>query len=201
MLLNDNFLTEDEFYDKMRMEILDDQKFQTISESVAGVLGFSALALLGGFGGALIAKSRENKKGKIKGFFKRIFGKKSEFDFDANKGRAVVKREQDKAKEAQERFPEVFKAIKVGDWDEAEFLFKKSNYTDNPEMIKAVAMAICDKLGEPPLYVYPSGNEAYFKCKQIVGIKYAKAITQAVIAAMKQKKSYISIADADIDNV
>lgn len=201
MDLNNNFLTEEEFYNNLRMEVLDDNRFQTISESVATILGFSALALLGGFGGALIAKSRENKKGKIRGFFKRLFGKKKSFDFDTNKNRAVVKREQDKARIAQDRLPEVFDAIKHDDWDEAEMLFKKSNYTDNPEMIKAVAMAICDKLGEPPLYIYPTGNEAYFKCKQIVGMKYAKALTQAVIAAMRQNKSYNSIANVDIDNI
>ena len=197
MLLNDNFLTEDEFYDKMRMETLDDQKFQTISESVAGILGFSALALLGGFGGALIAKSRENKKGKVKGFFKRIFGRKKEFDFDSVKGKPVVKREIDKAKDAEERIPEVFKAIKMGDWDEAEMLFKKSNYTDNPDVIKAVALAISDKIGEPPLFVYPSGNETYFKCKQILGMKYAKALTQSVMVALKQNKNYYK--DIELD--
>lgn len=198
MTLNSNFLTEEEFYDKIRTEVMDDNRFRaSINESV---LGFAGLALLAGFGGALLAKSSENKRGKIKNFFRRIFGKKKELDFDSIKGRAVVKREQDKAKNAEERFPEVFKAIRMGDWDEAERLFKNSEYTDNTEMVKAVAMAICDKVGEPPLYVYPSGNEAYFKCKKIVGMKYAKAITQAVLAAMKQKKSYINITDTDIDN-
>lgn len=201
MILNNNFLTEDEFYDRMKMDILDDRKFQEASLISEGVLGITALALLAGFGGALIAKSSENKKGKVKSFFKRLFGKKKEFNFDSNEHRAAVKREQEKAKTAQARFPEVFKAIEMGDWDEAEKLFKDSNYTDNTEMIKAVAMAICDKLGEPPLYVYPSGNEAYFKCKKIVGMKYAKAITQSVLAAMKQNKGYVSIADADIDNI
>ena len=201
MLLNTNFLTEDEFYDNLRMEVMDDQKFNKtalISESTLGIVG---LALLAGFGGALIARTRDNKKGKVRGFFRRLFGKKNKFDFDSNKQRAIVKREQEKAKAAQDRIPEVFRAIKEGDWDEAEFLFKKSDYTDNPDVIKAVAMAICDKLGEPPLYVYPTGNEAYFKCKQIIGMRYAKAITQSVIAAMRQNKSYVSIADADIDNV
>lgn len=199
MLLNTNFLTEEEYYNNLRLEVIDDQKFQVISESVASILGFTALAMLAGFGGSLIAKSRENKKGKIRNFFRRIFGKKKNFDFDENKARAVVKREQEKAKSAEARFPEVFKAIKMGDWDEAERLFKNSDYTENTEMVKAVAMAICDELGEPPLYVYPSGNEAYFKCKKILGIKYAKAITQAVLAAMKQHKGYFSIADAEIE--
>lgn len=199
MLLNTNFLTEEEYYNNLRLEVIDDQKFQVISESVASILGFTALAMLAGFGGSLIAKSRENKKGKIRNFFRRIFGKKKNFDFDENKARAVVKREQEKAKSAEARFPEVFKVIKMGDWDEAERLFKNSDYTENTEMVKAVAMAICDELGEPPLYVYPSGNEAYFKCKKILGIKYAKAITQAVLAAMKQHKGYFSIADAEIE--
>ena len=197
MILNSNFLTEEEFYDRLRTETLDDQKFQTISESIAGILGFAGLALLGGFGGALISKMRENRKGKVKGFFKRIFGKKKQFDFDAIKNRSVVKREENKAKAAEERLPEVFKAIKMGDWDEAEMLFKKSNYTDNPEMIKAVALAISDKIGEPPLYIYPSGNETYFICKQILGMKYAKALTQSVMVALKQNKNYYK--DIEVD--
>ena len=201
MILNNDFLTEEEYYDKLMLDVLDDRRYKTISESVATLLGFSALALLGGFGGALIAKSREKKQGKIKSFFKRLFGKKKEFDFDYNKKRAVVKREQDKAKSAEDKIPEVFRAIRMDDWDEAETLFKNSPYTDNVDVIKAVSMAICDKLGEPPLFVYPQGNEAYFKLKKIVGMRYAKAITQAVIVAMKQNKSYNSIADADIDDV
>ena len=201
MILNNDFLTEEEYYSKLMLDVLDDKRYKTISESVATLLGFSALALLGGFGGALIAKSRENKKGKIRGFFRRLFGKKKSFDFDYNKKRAVVKREQDKAKSAEDKIPEVFRAIRMDDWDEAETLFKNSPYTDNVDVIKAVSMAICDKLGEPPLFVYPQGNEAYFKLKKIVGMKYAKAITQALIVAMKQNKSYNSIADADIDDV
>jgi len=188
MILNNDFLTEDEYYDRLRMETLDDSKFSVISESVAGLLGFTALALLGGFGGALIAKSHESKKGKVKGFFKRIFGKKKDFDFDTNKNRAVVKREQDKAKIAEEKIPEVFKAIKMEDWDEAERLFENSKYSDNVEVIKAVIMAISEVVGEPPLFVYPSGNDTYFKCKKVVGMKYAKAAAQAVVVAMKQQK-------------
>ena len=49
-------------------------------------------------------------------------------------------------------------------------------------------MAISETVGEPPLFVYPSGNETYFKCKKVVGMKYAKAAAQAVIVAMKQQK-------------
>ena len=91
MILNNDFLTEDEYYDRLRLETLDDRKFDAASTISESVLGFTALALLGGFGGALIAKSVGNKKGKVKGFFKRIFGKKKEFDFDANKNRAGLK--------------------------------------------------------------------------------------------------------------
>lgn len=188
MILNNDFLTEDEYYDRLRLETLDDKKFNAASTISESVLGFTALALLGGFGGALIAKSVGNKKGKVKGFFKRIFGKKKEFDFDANKNRAVVKREQDKIKIAEEKIPEVIKAIKMEDWDEAERLFDASKYTDNIDVIKAVIMAISEVIGEPPLFVYPSGNDTYFKCKKVVGMKYAKAAAQAVVVAMKQQK-------------
>ena len=189
MILNNDFLTEEEYYDRLRLETLDDNRFSIISESVAGLLGFTALALLGGFGGALIAKSHESKKGKVKGFFKRIFGKKKEFDFDTNKNRAVVKREQDKVKDAESKIPEVFKAIRMEDWDEAERLFDASKYTDNTDVIKAIIMTISEVVGEPPLFVYPSGNDTYFKCKKVVGMKYAKAAAQAVVVAMKQQKS------------
>lgn len=188
MILNNDFLTEDEYYDRLKLETLDDSKFSVISESVASLLGFTALAMLGGFGGALIAKSRENKQGRIRGFFKRIFGKKKEFDFDTNKNRAVVKREQDKVKDAESKVPEVFKAIRMEDWDEAERLFDASKYTDNIDVIKAIIMAISEVIGEPPLFVYPSGNDTYFKCKKVVGMKYAKAAAQAVVVAMKQQK-------------
>ena len=188
MILNNDFLTEDEYYDRLKLETLDDSKFSVISESVAGLLGFTALAMLGGFGGALIAKSKENKKGRIRNFFKRIFGKRKEFDFDTNKNRAVVKREQDKVKDAESKVPEVFKAIRMEDWDEAERLFDASKYTDNIDVIKAVIMAISEVIGEPPLFVYPSGNDTYFKCKKVVGMKYAKAAAQAVVVAMKQQK-------------
>ena len=198
MILNTNFLTEDEFYDKLRMEVLDDNKFKaSINE---GVLGFTAVALLAGLGGALLAKSSAKKEGKVKGFFKRIFGKKKEFDFDDIKGKAIVKRELDKAKDAEHKIPEVFDAIKHSDWDEAEMLFKKSVYTENTDVIKAVALAISDKLGEPPLYIYPSGNDTYFKCKQILGMKYAKALTQSVMAALKQNKGYYKdVKELDLD--
>ena len=40
------------------------------------------------------------------------------------------------------------------------------------------------------MFVYPSGNEVYFNLKKVLGIKYAKAITDSVIAAMKTDKSY-----------
>lgn len=190
MIVNGTFLTEDEYYDNLRLEVLDDKKFSTITESLAGILGFAGLALAAGYGGALLSKSRSSKRGKIRDFIKRIFGKKKEYDFDIEKNRAVVRRELDKAKSAEGRLPEVFRAIKNEDWDEAEKLFKESNYTENPEMIKAVALAITDQLGEPPLFVYPQGNNTYFKCKKILGMKYAKAITQAVLATLRKNKAF-----------
>ena len=188
MIINYKYHTKVEYHDRPKLQTKDESKCSVISERVASLLGFTALAMLGGFGGALIAKSRENKQGRIRGFFKRIFGKKKEFDFDTNKNRAVVKREQDKVKDAESKVPEVFKAIRMEDWDEAERLFDSSKYTDNIDVIKAIIMAISEVVGEPPLFVYPSGNETYFKCKKVVGMKYAKAAAQAVIVAMKQQK-------------
>ena len=198
MIVNNTFLTEDEYYDKLRLEVLDDNKFMaSLNESV---LGFTALALLAGFGGAMLAKTADNKQGKVKGFFKRIFGKKKSFDFDAVKGKSVVKREDEKAKEFKNSLKDVFEAIDHSDWDEAERLFKDSKYTDNADAVKAVALAITDKTGEPPLFIYPTGNDTYFLCKKILGIKYAKALAQSVLAALKQNKGYYKdVSDIDID--
>ena len=84
----------------------------------------------------------------------------------------------------------VFDAVDQGDWDEAEKNFKESRYTDNTDAIKVIALAITDKIGEPPLFVYPSGNETYFVCKKILGMKYAKALAQSVVVALKQNKGY-----------
>ena len=190
MILNTNFLTEEEYYDKLRMEVLDEGFLGTILKGAASVLGYSGLTMLAGLGAVMIAKSTVSKEGKINKFFHRVFGKNNNLDFDAIKEKAVVRREINKAKDAEHKIPEVFEAIKHSDWDEAEMLFKKSGYTENTDVIKAIALAISDKLGEPPLYVYPSGNETYFKCKQILGIRYAKALTQSVMAALKQNKEY-----------
>ena len=188
MIVNNTFLTEDEYYDKLRMEVLDDNKFMaSLNENV---FGFTALALLAGFGGAMLAKTANGKRSKVKGFFKRIFGKKKELDFDAIKGKSVAKREEDKAKEFKNSLKDVFEAIDHSDWDEAEKLFKDSKYTENVDAIKAVALAIADKTGEPPLFIYPTGNDTYFLCKKILGMKYAKALAQSVLAALKQNKSY-----------
>lgn len=188
MLLNTNFLTEDEYYDRMRMEVLDDNKFRASIDE--GVLGVTGLVMLAGLGGALLAKSATKKHGKIRNFFKRIFGKKKNIEFDAIKGKAVVKRELDKEKEFKIMLKDVFNAVEQADWDEAERLFENSSLSDNPDAIKAVALAITDKLGEPPLFVYPSGNETYFVCKKVLGMKYAKALAQSVVVALKQDKSY-----------
>lgn len=188
MILNTNFLTEEEYYNRLSIEVMDDNKFRaSINE---GILGFTGLAMLAGLGGALLAKSATNKHGKIRNFFKRIFGKKKKFDFDTIKGKAVVKRELDKSEEIKIVLQDVFTAIDHSDWDEAEKLFKDSRYVDDVNAIKAIALAITDKIGEPPLFVYPSGNETYFVCKKVLGMKYAKALAQSVLVALKQDKGY-----------
>jgi hypothetical protein len=190
MITNTTFLSEDEYYNNIKTEVLNEGLFKTIIQGAATLLGYTGLFTLGCFGATLIAKSAVSKEGKINKFFKRIFGKKKNLDFDAVKGKPVVKREIAKAESYNERLREVFDAVEAEDWDNAERAFKASNYTDNVEAIKAVALKITDKTGEPPLFVYPQGNNTYFLCKRILGMKYAKALAQSVLAALKQNKSY-----------
>ena len=190
MILNTNFLTEDEYYNKLKMEVLDEGVFGALLKGAATLLGYGGLTVFAGLGAALLANSAISKEGKINRFFRRIFGKKEDLDFDSVRGKAIVKREIDKSKELRNALKDVFDAIEHSDWDEAEKNFKNSKYVENPNAIKAVALAITDKVGEPPLFVYPSGNRTYFLCKKILGMKYAKALAQSVLAALKQNKGY-----------
>ena len=200
MMLNTNFLTEEEYYDNLKKQVLDEGIIGSLLKGAATLLGYSGLTVFAGLGAAMLAKSAVSKEGKVNRFFRRIFGDKKNLDFDAIKGRAVVKREDNKAKEFKMALQDVFNAIEHSDWDEAERVFKDSKYVENPDAIKAVALAITDKMGEPPLFVYPSGNETYFVCKKILGMKYAKALAQSVLAALKQNKSYHNdIKELDLD--
>lgn len=200
MLLNTNFLTEDEYYNNLKMEVLDEGMFGGIIKGAASVLGYTGLAVFAGLGATMLARSVVSKEGKINKFFRRVFGNKKNLDFDAVKGKAVVKRELSKADSYKERLKDVYEAIDHKDWDEAERLFKASKYTEDVDAIKALAIAITDKIGEPPLFVYPSGNETYFICKKILGMKYAKALANAVLAALKQNKSYHNdVREIDLD--
>lgn len=188
--LNTSFLTEEEYYDNIRKEVLDEGFFGALIKGAATLLGYAGIGAFAGIGLAMIAKSTVSNHGKINNFFRRIFGKKKDLDFDAVKGRAVVKREISRSESFEDRLPEVYKAIGQEDWEEAEKLFKDSRYVDNPAAIKALAIKITDKVGEPPLFIYPQGNRTYFICKKIFGMRYAKALTQSVLAALKQNKSY-----------
>ena len=200
MILNTNFLTEEEYYNNLKMQVLDEGILGTILQGAASLLGYTGLTVFAGLGAVMLAKSAVSKEGKINRFFRRIFGSKKNLDFDAVKGKTVVKRELAKADSYKERLKDVYEAIDQKDWDEAEKRFKASKYTDDIDAIKAIAIAITDKVGEPPLFVYPSGNETYFLCKRILGMKYAKALANAVIAALKQNKSYHNdVRELDLD--
>lgn len=200
MIVNTNFLTEEEYYNDLKTQVLNEGFFSALIKGAATLLGYSSLAVFAGFGIALLANSATSKEGKINKFFRRIFGKKRNLDFDAVKGRTVVKRETAKAGSYNEKLKEVYTAIENEDWDTAENLFKASKYTDDPGAIKAVALRITDKTGEPPLFVYPQGNMTYFLCKKILGMKYAKALTQSVLAALKQNKTYYKdVSDLDLN--
>lgn len=200
MIVNTTFLSEDEYYDNLKMQVLDEGLFGSLIKGAATLLGYTGLAVFAGFGAALLGKSMVSKEGKINKFFRRIFAKKKDLDFDAIKGRPVVKREAAKAESYNEKLKDVYEAIDQQDWDEAESRFKNSKYVDDPEAIKAVALKITDKVGEPPLFVYPQGNQTYFLCKRILGMRYAKALAQSVLAALKQNKGYYKeVSDSDIN--
>lgn len=190
MELNTNFLTEEEYYNGLRKEVLDEGIIASILKGAATLLGYSTLTMFAGIGTAMLAKSALSKEGKINNWFKKIFGEKKNLDFDAIKGKSVIKREYDKADDMKEKLADVYTAIDNDDFDEAEKLFKSSKYTENIPAIKAVAIKLTDKLGEPPLFIYPQGNKTYFMCKKILGIRYAKALASSVLAALKQNKSY-----------
>lgn len=190
MEINTNFLTEEEYYDNLRKEVLDEGILSSILRGAASLLGYSTLTMFAGIGAAMLAKSAVSKEGKINNWFKRIFGSKKNLDFDAVKGKPVTKREYDKADDLKEKLADVYTAIEHDDFDEAERLFKASRYTEDIPAIKAVALRLTDKIGEPPLFIYPQGNRTYFACKKILGIRYAKALANSVLAALKQNKSY-----------
>lgn len=200
MIVNTTFLTEDEYYDNLRMQVLDEGFFGSLIRGAATLLGYTGIALFAGFGVALLGRSIVSKEGRINKFIRRIFTKKKDLDFDAVRGKAVVKREVAKAESYNEKLKDVYEAIEHADWEEAERKFKDSRYVDDPEAIKAVALKITDKVGEPPLFVYPQGNQTYFLCKKILGMKYAKALAQSVLAALKQNKGYYKeVSDSDIN--
>lgn len=200
MIINNTFLTEDEYYDNLRMQVLDEGIIGTILSRAASVLGYTGLTVFAGLGAVMLAKSAISREGKINRFFRRIFGNKKNLDFDAVKGKAVVKRELAKVESYKEKLRDVYDAIDQKDWEEAERRFKASKYTEDVDAIKAIAIAITDKVGEPPLFVYPSGNETYFLCKKILGMKYAKALANSVLAALKQNKSYHNdVRELDLD--
>lgn len=200
MIVNTTFLTEDEYYDNLRMQVLDEGFFGSLIRGAATLLGYTGIALFAGFGVALLGRSIVSKEGRINKFIRRVFTRKKDLDFDAVRGKAVVKREVAKAESYNEKLKDVYEAIEHADWEEAERKFKDSRYVDDPEAIKAVALKITDKVGEPPLFVYPQGNQTYFLCKKILGMKYAKALAQSVLAALKQNKGYYKeVSDSDIN--
>lgn len=188
--LNTNFLTEEEYYDNLKRQVLDEGILSSLLKGAATILGYSTITMFAGMGAAMLARSAVSKEGKINNWFRKVFGSGKNLDFDAVKGRAIVKRESNKVDDFKEKLSDVFNAIEHDDFDEAEKLFKASKYTEDVSAIKAVALKLTDKLGEPPLFVYPQGNKTYFACKKILGIRYAKSLANSVLAALKQNKSY-----------
>lgn len=186
MFTDEEILIEEEY----RKQLLDEGAFSTIVTAAATALGYSSLTLFAGLGAALVVKSSVSKEGKIKKFFKKIFGKKRDIEFDDIKGKSVAKREIEKTEFYKERLHAVYKAIEAKDWDKAAELFKSSRYANDTDAIKAVAIKITEVVGEPPLFVGVNGNETYFIMKKILGMKYAKAMAQSVVTVLKRNSNY-----------
>lgn len=189
---------EEKYYNDLSEKILNEGFFSNLLRGSATVLGYSNLFLFACLGGALLGKSAGSKDGKINKWFRKIFRKKpkdgeefpSELDFKSYKKKPATNRELEKAKEWEEKLPDLFNAIENKDWEKAKSEYQESRFFEDEELVRAIAIKIVETCGEPPLFVYPSGNEVYFNLKKVLGIKYAKAITDSVIAAMKTDKSY-----------
>lgn len=189
--MNENFL-EEQFYDDLRKELLDEGAFMNAATKAATILGCANITLFAGLGAALIAKSTVSKKGKIHKFFEKIFKRKSLKNFDLESAPASATKELDNFENMKTKLADVFKAIENKDADEARRLFKDSDYYDDADAIKAIAIKITDVYGEPPMYIYPSGNESYFALKTITNPKVGRAVSNAVLSALRRDKSYYS---------
>lgn len=181
-MLSENEILEEEY----RKQLLDEGIFANIMTKAATALGYSSLTLFAGLGAALVVKSAVSKQGVIRKFFTKLFGKNKGIEFDEIKGRSVAKREIAKSQNFEDKLPVVYSAINKKDWDAAADAFKESKYSNDISAIKAIAIKIVEVVGEPPLFVGVNGNETYFILKKVVGMKYAKAISQSVVVALKR---------------
>lgn len=180
-------LEEENYYNGFQM--LNEAGFLATMTTAAKVLGYANIAGLSGIGAAMIIKSAK-KSEKLKKFLSKLFkGKKKEFEFNdinSNKGKREIQTSENYA----EKLKDIIESIKNNDFDEAKWRWEKGNWENDERAVKVVALELTEKLGEPPLYVYPSGNKCYFACKQIMGIKTAKALADSVVSAMVKNKSY-----------
>lgn len=177
-------LIEEKFYEEQREIIL--------NESFLG-LGLGALA------GALIARSAY--KGRINRFFKKIFKKKEPAPVEEFESKASTRKEERNYSAMEEKLSDVFEAIENKDWQEARIRYRNSKYYENEDAIKAIAMKITDVMGEPPMYLYPTGNESYMALKTITNPRTGRAVSNAIIKALKTNKSYYKeLKDIDIEN-
>ncbi len=174
---------EEKFYEEQRNEILNEGLFS---------IGLGALA------GALIARSAY--KGRIGRFFKKLFKKKDPVPYDSFKGKPSTKKEERNYDMMEDKLGDIFDAIEQKDWQEARKRYRNSKYFENDNAIKAIAMKITDVMGEPPMYIYPTGNQSYMALKTITNPKVGRAVSNAIVKALKANKSYYSdLSDIDID--
>lgn len=183
-------ILEETYYNDLNKELV---LSEGVVSKAASILGYANIAGLAGLGAAMIAKSAISKEGKIRKFLSKLFKKNKPDDFEdfsKLKDKASSKRAITNADNWSVKLADVFKAIEMNDWDEASRLYKDGPYYGNEDAIKAIILKTTDVMGEPPMFVYPAGNETYFALKKIIEIKYAKAAAAAIVAALKQNKSY-----------
>lgn len=186
-----------EMYEQKQIEELE-ESFVSAITGAATVLGYSGLAGITAFGGAmLVAGAKRIKLGtKIKNFFKKIAGKDIDYKkgTDKLKNKSGVKDAYDNYKHSAtaDKLIDVLEAIKKRNYVDATREFRATGLTNNSEALRIVSLAVAEEFGEPPLYYISPGNQSYQFLKRIVGPQVAKAVSDSVIYALNKNKSYFT---------
>ena len=196
----------DKKYDSIT-EMYTEKKQQELEESFASglataaqALGYTGLAGLTGFGAAVLVASGIKNRGKIKNFFKKIFGKKAKddgIDKLRNKSSVVKELELYRSSEKKKQLDGVLEAIKKEDAFKASEEYRASGLFNDKEAIKIITIAVTEQFGEPPLYYISPGNDTFQFLKRVIGVKAAQNVAASISLALKKNKSYFVTAFND----